>query len=500
MAPDSFNTNQYYLQSTRFSGLGNYGYSGSYSKDAPWMQPTNWNTFGYNSYMPSFGIYNYGTSNQPVFTSSETSQQTGDTVKITQTQREAMIKEAKKDLAEQNKAAKPGLVGSLAGSSLFVAPAIAKGAHVKRNLPVTEMFFTENTAKLWETHPTTMREAQAVMQKTEKHFQKELAKLQKACGRDISRYNTEANKLLSKYNSYIDDMKKALQGTADDVAKVTQHYSAANGNWYKKAPSLNEKLVRKRASRIKANNAERAAIAAGQTPKTLAVKGNSFFRHMGGGVGLGVGILSGAAMYYMSEKPKVAEAKALAEETGDKSVYRKQLWQSITKCALPTVAWTFCDAGGRCLADKLISKNAGKIAKGLTNNGLTKLGQWFSKKIGAKIIGKACAKIGAKLTGKAIGAAIGSIVPGLGTVIGLAIGCVADWAINKWVVPAIFGENDAVDEKNIAMSSSEDLVMNAYITKKNGGKISQQAELAIANNPTFCAKVDQLLATQQKQA
>lgn len=509
MVLDSFYTNQYYLQPTQFTtGFGNYGYAGSYSQDAPWLQPTNWNTFGYNSYMPTFGMYNYGLGsnnaltggyNNSTFGSLTTAQQPGDTVTITASQREAMIGDEQENLAEENKAAKPGLVGALAGSAVFAAPAIANGVKVQRNLPVSEMFFTDATSKLWESHPTTMREAQKVMQKAEKHFQKELAKLHKACGTDIDKYKDEAEKLIKKYNSYIDDMKKALQGTADDVAKVTQHYSAANGNWYKKAPSLNEKLVRKRDSLIKANNAERAAIAAGKTPKSLAVKDNSFFRHMGGGIGLGIGLISGVAMYFMSEKPKVDEAKALAEETGDKSVYRKQLWQSIAKCAIPAAVWTVGDATGRWLTDKFIVKNAGKVAKGLVNNGATKLGQWFAKKAGGKVAGKLCGKIAGKLTGKALGAAIGSIVPGLGTIVGLAIGCVADWAINKWVIPAIFGENDAVDNKKIAQATDEELVMNAYINQKNGIEISQQAKLAIANNPTFCAKVDQLIAQQQQQ-
>ena len=490
-----------WLRPTQYMGFGDamgYGYS-----SMPWLQPTMMNGFG--GY-PSFGMYNNYLSNIPsptnntIFGSNSSNAQVGDEVSLTQTERTEMKNEEKKDLAEENKAAKPGLVGALAGSAVFAAPAIAKGVKVQRNLPVTEMFFTDATSKLWESHPTTMREAQSVMQKFEKQYNKQKNRIIRNGG-TINELNAARDLILGEMN----DVLKT--GEPEKIAQVAENIRKTNGSWWKRKPMTTAKVDIYLSAQDEAKKAADAAIAAGKTPKSLAVKGNSFFRHMGGGVGLGVGLLSGVAMYFMSEKPKVNEAKALAEETGDKSVYRKQLWQSITKCAIPTAVLTVGDAAGRWLTDKFIAKNAGKIAKGLVSNGTTKLGKWFAKKTGGKVAGKLCGKIAGKLcgkiagnlTGKALGAAIGSIVPGLGTIVGLAIGCVADWAINKWVIPAIFGENDAVDDKKIEMKSDEDLLTNAYIKQKNGEEISQQAKLAIAKNPTFCAKVDQLITQQQQQ-
>ncbi len=489
----NFNLNSVYQLPSINSGntIGLYDSMNWGMYNAPNMEY--WNSYGlYNPMNYNFNSYSNGYNNEQsqgstTFTStSATSSKTNDAdaVKISSAQREKLKEEQKNQLAKANRAAHGGLGAALLGSAVFATPAIVKGAHIQRNQPVTNMFFTSNTAKLWETHPTTMTEAQKVMQKIEKQYVKERTKLAKKFSGESLR--KALSKLDENYKVYISKMEKTLEhGTAEQVAKITQRYKTSNGKWYKKTPDLAKKVENWSATRSSAKAAK-------------AVAGNSFLRHMGGGMGMGIGLLVGGFTYLSGdEKAKRQEAKMISEKTGDKSVYRKQVTQSVMKSFIPMVGWTLGDAGGKWLVHKFVSKNAGKIAN---KTFATKLSGWFTKKATTKLIGKTCGKIAGKLTGKAIGAAIGSFIPGLGTIAGLAIGAAVDWALRKYVVPAIFGENDVIDEKKIEQAPDADLLANAYISKLSGEKISAEAEAAIASNPTFCARLhEQILAEQQAQ-
>ena len=488
----NFNLNSVYQLPSINSGntIGLYDSMNWGMYNAPNMEY--WNSYGlYNPMNYNFNSYSNGYNNEQsqgsttFMSTSATSSKTNDAdaVKISSAQREKLKEEQKNQLAKANRAAHGGLGAALLGSAVYATPAIVKGAHIERNKPVTEKIFTSRTAELWKTHPTTMTEAQKVMQKLEKQYKKQFNRIQKNYG------NTES--LKAARDLLQDEFERVLKnGNADEIAKFTAKLNKTDVPWWK-------------FWRNKPDLAQRCLSYADDTAETAAkaVAGNSFLRHMGGGMGMGIGLLVGGFTYLSGdEKAKRQEAKMISEKTGDKSVYRKQVTQSVMKSFIPMAGWILGDAGGKWLVQKLVSKNAGKIATSLSSGATTKLTNWFTKKATTKLIGKTCGKIAGKLTGKAIGAAIGSFIPGLGTIAGVAIGAVADWALRKYVVPAIFGENDVIDEKKIEQAPDADLLANAYISKLSGEKISAEAEAAIASNPTFCARLhEQILAEQQAQ-
>jgi len=176
--------------------------------------------------------------------------------------------------------------------------------------------------------------------------------------------------------------------------------------------------------------------------------------------------MAGASLYF--SKDEIKEAYAIDKKTG-----KEQLKQSVTKAIVPVATFTVGDA----------------------------LGKWFTTKVISKGVTKLATKLVAKGAGKAIGAAIGSCVPGIGTAIGLAVGCVLDWAVSKWVIPAIFkGENSTLENKKIAQKSNEELLQTIALKKMQGKTLTQMEQNILNKNQTYYNSFIATVQAQQKTA
>lgn len=379
-----------------------------------------------------------------------------DRIQVTKKEATHLKEEQKEILAEENKKLHGSLGTNLAMGSVFCAGAIVNGAKVKKNSTVTKMFFEYDNVtkkakyeKLWKDAPIAMREAQSEMAKANRKYLAEYKRLTKKGGADVA---AKLNALDDDYLKLMMRMEDALKsGNPDEVAKAAERVKSANSVSYKKLEKINKK---KNYTVTKETLARKANV-----KNIKAVKGNKLLSHAGGKLGIGMGIGSGLLMLGM-DYSNIKEAYKIDTETGN-----KQLGQSCTKAAGMMLGYTAGDAIGRKAATKLLSKGVNKLA----------------------------AKVAAKGAGKLIGMAVGSIVPGVGTIAGLIIGTALDYAISKWVVPAIWGENAVVDDKKIDKQSKKEALKEAYLNSKNGVQVSEETMRIIQKNPSFCAALDKQL-------
>lgn len=400
-------------------------------------------------------------------------------IKVDEKTRKGMEEDSLNNLEEENKAARTNLGASLAMGSVFYLSSIKNGMKVNTNSSVTNVFFAEaggkaKYAKLYKDAPTVMLEAQEELAKVHRDYQKQL-KRYKANG-------SSTTELTKSYKDIVTKMEKALKtGNPDEVAKVTHKIKETKGTWQRIKCTF-----RATAPRIE-DRAKKMRIV--KTTDVKAKTGNSFLKNAGGKTGFGMaGAMAGLSLACDYSKIKAGFEKDF--ETG-----MTQLGQSALTATVPAGVYFVSDAAGKTIVNKAVSKGAGKIATGLAKNTATKASTWFTKQAGKKIIGKACAKIGTKLAGRAIGTAIGSLLPGVGTVLGFAIGCVADWAIQKWLMP----HSDVTDKNNIATKSDKDLLTEAYIRKAQGQKIDERTEKLLTNNPELCQQIEYEIMQAQQQ-
>lgn len=386
----------------------------------------------------------------------DTKTQVSSEINATTQETEALREDKKNRMTQENINSRSSFGASLGLGALFISGSIYKGVQVGKNKDITKMFFEYDSAnkvakyqQLYKDAPIVMQEAQDVMSKTHRQY---LSALKKAQKKTLS-----VRALEDDYLKLAMKMEAALNtGDAQKVAEATERLRVANKVKYKK-------FFKKQAKRggefrpIKDVFATRANVS-----KVKAVKGNSFFRHIGGKLGIGMAIAFGGLGFFM-EKDKIKEAKKYGSET-----YNKQILQSTSKALAPAVGYMAGDAIGKKLATKFLSKGVTKLA----------------------------AKLATKGGGRLLGAAIGSIIPGAGTILGLALGTALDFALSHWVIPNVFGDNDAVDEKKLAVATKEELLEKAYLDYKNGAQISETTAAVLAKNPTFCAKIEEKMQTQ----
>ena len=327
-----------------------------------------------------------------------------------------------------------GLGSALAGTAVFGGAMTAP--HWKTDDTVLKMFYSgdKKTLDLFKTHPDLMEEAQKNMRKLDNTYKKDLkrAKTQK----EIKRIKQEHAKFRKR-------MEAALKsGKPEEVAKLTAEAGVGKG-------VKNNRFARtKRTSKGKSSIRSReAAIRNANMSGKLKVKepksGTSFLRNLGGkSAFMNAGVFMLLPM--IMDAGKIKSAYDIDKETGN-----KQLMQSGTKAGLSAVAFMGGDAIGKTVVKKSMGKIAGKIA----------------------------AKVATKGAGKLLGTAIGSIVPGAGTLVGLALGTLADFAIEKWVLPKIF-ENDAVTEKQVKSMDDNTLVQTIQEQYMQGKDIDKK-QLAV---------------------
>ena len=395
-------------------------------------------------------------------------------IKVDDKTRKEMKKDALNNLEQSNKDSHSlGMSLLLGGTMVGATSSSIRNMHkVSENSKITELMNKTAYKALYEKAPITMIEAQKEMGYLHRQYLKQLHKYQKA-GRNTA-------SLTKAYDRIVQEMQGALtSGNADEVAKVTSKITQTGRGLKFWKSHLN---IAKRFSAMKKVDVSKAA----------AIKGNSWLSNLGGKSGLKMGVTMGLASIAL-DSGRIYDA--FEKDTGDGFV---QLGQSTLKALVPATIYTASDCVAKKLVNKFLPKLSSNVARGAGTKLTNKLCSWFTKQAGKKIIGKVCCKIGSKLAGKAIGAAIGSCIPGLGTVVGFAIGCVADWAIQKWVMP----HSDVTDKNNIAAISDEEHLKEAYIRAAQGEKINPKVERLLANNPELCQKFQQeiIQAQQQTQA
>lgn len=383
-----------------------------------------------------------------------------------------------KGIENENKKARTNLAMSLGAGSLFMGGTIINGLKFKTNAPVTEMVLNGANTELWKKAPGVTIEAQEELAKFNRDFQKQYNRYIKN--------GSDTTQLVASYEEICNKFKTPMaNGNADEVAKLTHQLKDTKGMWQRmklwgSAPKIEDRL---------------AKMATVDASKITAKTGNSFLKNCGGGAGLKLGIGMGALTMLMDSKKIYTAFEEHGFGTG-----MTQLGQSALTALVPATVYTLSDGLGKTLVNKAVSKGAGKLASSIAGNGVTKLGQWFAKQGTKKIIGKLCTKVATKLTGKAIGAAIGSIIPGAGTVLGFAIGCVADWAIQKYLMP----HSDITDEKETEKKSTTELVYEIHQDKQNGVNIDEKygegTEKLYKKYEAYCLEIDKQQAQQAQLA
>ena len=422
--------------------------------DKPWLRQTSpWLNGSYKSNFTNWsgwsnwsGAQTTSSSNSP-----EQAKKTEPVLNLTNKEVKTLKKEQKAILDKGSREMHGSLGTSLAMGSVFCIGTVKNCAQVKKNSDITKMFFEyNNVAKkakyetLWKDAPIAMSDAQKQMSKANRKYIAEFNRLSKK-GLSTAALDDDYLKLIIR-------MEEALKtGDAQKVAEATERIRSANSVSYKKLRKINKK---KRYTVTKETLARKANIS-----NVKAVKGNKLISHAGGKLGVGMGLASGLFMLG-ADYSKIKEAYEIDAETGN-----KQLGQSCTKAAGMMVGYTAGDAIGRKAATKLLSKSVSKIA----------------------------AKVAAKGAGRLIGMAVGSIVPGIGTIAGFAIGTALDFAISKWVVPAIWGDSDVVDKKKIDKQNKKDDLANIYTNYKNGMQISDEALKILEKNPEYCLAIEKQL-------
>ena len=327
-----------------------------------------------------------------------------------------------------------GIGATLAGAGVFGG--VMAVPHMKTDDAVIKMFYSGDpkTLELFKTHPDLMEEAQKAMRKLDNAYKKDLKR---------AKNQKEKRRIKREQAQFRKRMEEALKsGKEDDVAKLTAEAqigkSVKNGRVARlKRTSKGKEAIRSREAGIRKANIEHKIKV--KEPKA----GTSFLRNLGGKSAFrNAGLFM--ALPLLMDAGKIKTAYGIDKETGN-----QQLKQSATKAGLSAVAFIGGDAIGKTVVKKSMGRIAGKIA----------------------------AKAATKGIGKMFGAAIGSIVPGAGTLVGLTVGTLADFAIEKWVLPKIF-KNDAVTEKQVKNMDDNTLVQTIQEQYMQGKEIEKN-QLAI---------------------
>ena len=447
------NINNQWFPPLQYDASANLGWNMNWNANLP-NNFLDYNSYSTNLSFPSFSGYgNYTSGSTETSSKKNFFKTTNDSeINMTASEKHAIREGRINRLENEAKKSRASFLGMVGMGSIFVSVPIVRSAQVNKNAEVTKMFFKEGTTsgtamhqQLFNKAPLTMKEAQEEMAKANRRYQRAL---KKATKKGLKATNT----LTSDYNAMKNMMNEALNsGNADEVAQASARLRAANKAKYR----FNSKGSVTRKLRI-ANSADVSSV--------KAIKGNGFMKHLGGGFGAIMGLV-GAGLTVVTDFSKIKEAN----QYGGKEARNKQIAQTASKAGTTLLAYTVGDTLARKGITKLISKCAGKLA----------------------------AKIAAKGAGKAIGMAIGSFVPGLGTIAGLLIGAGIDVLLNNVIIPKCFGEADSVEYAKNDNMSKEELLADAYITKANGGEISEIEMKMLQKNPAFCAKMEKQLAEQQ---
>ena len=372
-----------------------------------------------------------------------------DSVKISDSQKNALISHEMDKTQKELISNEGSLLGTLAFGSLFSVGTIKRGIKVKQNKPIKEMFFAydkaSNGAKyanLYKDAPIAMQEAQEEMMKAHQQYQKQL--------KQMGKKGLNTNNLTKDYNKLQELMSDALKsGSADDVAKATEKIRAANGIKYKKLGSQTKLAI--------ANAAD--------VSKAKPVLGNNLKHHMGGKFGIAMSIIS-PIMVIMTDFNKIKAAYNKDTKTG-----LKQTGLSLFKGLASGATYLFADTFTKKFITSAVSKGAGKIAA------------------------KCAGKLATKGLGKIVGTALGSLVPipGINFVLGALIGGALDWGVRKLLAHI---ENPG-DKAIVENKTSEELLTEAYKDKKNGIQLDYEIEKALSKNVAFCAKIEKELAAEE---
>ena len=347
--------------------------------------------------------------------------------------RKAILKREEKELKE----AEGSLGSTMAMTSVFAAPTLMKMKN--KNQKTIEMFYKEGAPhmELYKKNPDLMLEAQNAMQKLEKKFHKD-AKLVKG--------NREAlAKLAEERKFFRDTMEAALRSNnPKEIATATEQCKVASGvkngrfaRTFRKFRSP-DNIIKNRF------DATASAEAAGKFANVKPPKACTSF--LGNLKKLGkIGGIMTAAMALIpivTDWGKIQSAFASDSENKqngkDTNYGWKQVGQTGAKGAASAITYTLFDVIGRTLTKKCLGKLAARLA----------------------------AKIAVKGGCKILGTAIGSVVPGIGNVIGLALGCLADWALNKYVFDKMdFFKNSAATEGKVTAMNDTELVQEGYAYK-----------------------------------